>query len=149
MNRIHLAPTDHLLEEYAALEYILLGDLRDLLEEPPDKQTRRWLIAVLDALLETLPREMQLQEEGGYLSEVLEQYPNWYDQVDHLHNEHRALYFKLGEFRQRIHAQQKFSRIADEVRNDLRDWMGSLTAHHRHQRRLVQQAFNLDVGTGD
>ena len=32
-----------LLEQYTSLEYILLGDLRDLLEEPPDDESRRWL----------------------------------------------------------------------------------------------------------
>jgi hypothetical protein len=33
------------------LEYLLLGDLRQLLEEPPSRETRRWLLAVLDRLL--------------------------------------------------------------------------------------------------
>jgi len=70
---------DHLLEDYAAMEYILLSDLRDLLEEPADDMTRKWLRAVLDALLKTLPWELELQDAGGYLSEVLEQYPNWYN----------------------------------------------------------------------
>jgi hypothetical protein len=59
-----------LLNRYSTLEYILLGDLRDLLEEPPDEETRRWLVAVLDALVKTLPREFDLEDEDGYMSDA-------------------------------------------------------------------------------
>ncbi len=46
-----------LLEEYATVEYILLGDLPDLLEEPADEMTRQRLRAVQDTFLQTLPRQ--------------------------------------------------------------------------------------------
>ncbi|MCA9032679.1 MAG: hypothetical protein KDA66_17810, partial [Planctomycetaceae bacterium] len=49
------------------LEYILLGDLRDLLEEAPSKETSRWLTAVLDVLLEKIPEEFEMRCEDGYL----------------------------------------------------------------------------------
>src|SRR5260221_8654966 len=65
-----------LLEQYTSLEYILLGDLRDILEESLDRESRRWLIAVLDALLETLPREFDLEEHDGYMAEILYSYAN-------------------------------------------------------------------------
>src|SRR5262245_36103537 len=61
---------------YSVLEYLLLGDLRDLLEEPPDTETRRWLLAVLEELLNLLPNEFEFEDQGGYLSEVREQFPN-------------------------------------------------------------------------
>ena len=71
MSLSHFNLRSDLLEEYSTLEYILLGDLRDLLYEPPDEETCRWLLAVLDALLETLPREFDLKQQDGYLMEVL------------------------------------------------------------------------------
>lgn len=140
---------EYLLEDYAALEYILLGDLRDLLEEPADEENRRWLIVILDALLEAKRREFELQQDGGYLEEVLEQFPNWEPQVDQLHREHRELFFNLRELRERIGLRQSFKEIAEAVRTDLREWMTLLQAHHRHTRRILQSAFNLDVGVGD
>lgn len=140
---------EYLLEDYAALEYILLGDLRDLLEEPADEENCRWLIVILDALLEAKRREFELQEDGGYLEEVLEQFPNWEPQVDQLHREHRELFSLLRELRERIGLRQSFNEIADAVRTDLREWMTLLQAHHRHTRRILQSAFNLDVGVGD
>jgi uncharacterized membrane protein YccC len=149
MQQPHLNGVGHRLEQCAALEYILMGDLRDLLEEPPDEENRRWLTAVLDALLNTLPREFALRQQGGYLSEVLEQYPSWYNQVESLRDEQRMLYAKLRQLRNRLNGDEPYEDIADELRSDLRDWMNALVAHHRHERRIVQTAYTLEVGAGD
>jgi len=137
------------LSDYTAFEHILLGDLRDLLEEPPDKTTRKWLLAVLDALLDTLPRQYELQADGGYLSEVLDQFPNWAEQVERLRSEKQELFVKLRQLREGIGKRVSFAKIAEEVRKGLRDWMSSLSSHQRRERRIMQTAFNLDVGPGD
>ncbi len=138
-----------LLEQYSSLEYILLGDLRDILEEPPDDESRKWLLAVLDTLLETLPREFDLEEEDGYLAEVLERYPSWSSQVERLYRDHELLFSKLKELRGRIERDIWVAPIANEVRRDLRDWILKLIAHHRSETRIIQTAMNLEVGTGD
>ncbi len=137
------------LAEYTALEYILLGDLRDLLADPTDEHTGEWLIAVLDALLDTLPREFRLKSEGGYLSEVLEQYPSWSNQIDDLREEHLALYRRLHELRRHLAGENQQQGIEESLQEDLHRWMNRFTAHQRHERRLVQQAFTLEVGVGD
>ena len=140
---------DLLLEECATFEYILLGDLRDLLEEPTDEMTCKWLLAVLGALLQTLPRDFELQDEGGYLAEVIEAFPNWSVQVDRLLQERETLFSNLRRLRERITQEIPFSEIAQKVRHDLHGWVTSFVAFQRHERRLVQTAFNLDVGVGD
>ena len=143
-------PADgYLLEEYTALEHILLGDLRDVLQEPSDEQTRHWMRVILDALLKTKQREFELQQDGGYLSEVLEQFPNWDGQVAQLRREHEELFLQLRDLRRRLDHPQAFVEIAETVRRELRDWMALLRAHQRRTRRIVQTAFNLDVGVGD
>lgn len=138
--------TFQMLQNYSALEHILLGDLRDLLEEPADKQNARWMLAVLDMLLDTLPREFDLEEADGYLQVVLEAHPYWDDQVDRLQAEHSLLFQELKELRNRIADQQDYSRIAGTVRSDLRNWMQLLIAHNRNENRLVQTALNLEIG---
>ena len=141
---------DNSLADYMALEYILLGDLRDLLEESKtDEQTSRWIAAVLDALLEAMPREMELKSEGGYLQPVLEQFPNWAGLIGDLAREKQMLFEKLYELRLQIHSPDTFILLAQEVRLDLQEWMTLWAAHLRHERRLVQSAFTLDVGCGD
>lgn len=135
--------------DVVTLEYILLGDLRDLLEEPFDEVTLRWLKAVLDALLDTLPREFALKDNGGYLSEVIDCDPSWSLQVQRLAEERRAVYHTLRTLRLQLRTTTEPLENAGEVQNALKNWMTSLTAFHRHERRLVQTAFNLDVGIGD
>jgi hypothetical protein len=143
-------PPDNSLADYMALEYILLGDLRDLLEESKsDEQTTRWIVAVLDALLDAMPREMELKSEGGYLQPVLEQFPNWAGLIGDLAREKQVLFEKLYELRLQIHSPDVFSVLAQEIRLDLQEWMTLWAAHLRHERRLVQSAFTLDVGCGD
>ena len=136
-------------DRIATMEYILLGDLRDLLEEPADQLTLKWMAAVLDALLETLPREFAIKEDGGYMADVLEEFPNWSTHVADLLEERESLFAKLRTLRNRLNGNASFRKIAGELREDLRSWMISFTAFHRHERRLVQNAFNMDVGIGD
>lgn len=150
-----MATTEHnsensTLADYMALEYILLGDLRDLLgETKPDEQTIRWIIAVLDALLDALPREMELKSEGGYLQPVLEQFPNWASQIGELASEKVELFQKLYALRLQVEVPGSFEALANEIRMDLQEWMTLWTAHLRHERRIMQSAFTLDVGCGE
>ena len=73
-------------------EYILIGDLRDLLDDAPSEETRRWTLAVLDALLDTLPKEFALKSQDGYLSDVLDEYPSWDNAVERLLQKHDNLH---------------------------------------------------------
>ncbi|MFI4852842.1 MAG: hypothetical protein ACIAZJ_27330 [Gimesia chilikensis] len=144
---------DGALEEISALEYILLGDLLDLLDEADgDAAAWKWISKVLDTLLSTMPREFELQDEGGYLEEVLEEQPNWQGQVRDLYRERCELLLKLNQLRTRMRDSQplqKMQQIASELRDELRDWITSYIAHQRHERRIVQDAFNSDFGVGD
>jgi len=138
------------VNDVASLEYILLGDLRDVLEEPFDEVTQKWLKAVVDALLELLPREFALMDgDGGYLNEVLEQDPNWSRYVERLAGQRRIIHAQLQTLRRQMDLPGDEAPDASQLRNGLKDWITSLTAFHRHERRLVQTAFNLDVGVGD
>jgi hypothetical protein len=135
--------------ECTELEYILLGDLRDLLDEPETPETVRWLEAVLDALLDTIPEEFALKSGDGYLNEVLEDYPNWHSSVEKLENEYYALFRRLRQLREKIRNEEDYSSIADEVARELRQWMHAFRAHHQAEQRLVSLAANLEVGVGD
>jgi hypothetical protein len=148
MNRNPLT-TGRPLVDMAALEYILLGDLRDLLEEEPDEQTSKWLLAVLDALLDTLPRELAIKSRDGYLEDVLEEHPYWEAEVQQLHAEYELLCVRLEAFRDQLVSRTPYCTIARQLREDLREWMDALQAHHRHENRLLQTAVNLEVGIGD
>lgn len=151
MNRpLSLELLDSEIEDVAAMEYILLGDLRDLVDEPFDDVTLRWLNAVIDALLETLSREFAHQDEGGgYLQNVVDCDPNWARYVNRLEDERRGIFATLGGLRRRLDGRESLEVVVPALRSELKEWMRSITALHRHERRLLQTAFNLDVGTCD
>jgi hypothetical protein len=137
------------LVDMAALEYILLGDLRDLLEEEPNEQTSKWLVAILDTLIDTLPRELAIKSRNGYLEDVLEAYPNWEAEVQRLHAEYKLLCVRLEAFRDQLVSRTPYASIASQLREDLSEWMKALQNHHRQETRLLQTAVNLEVGGGD
>jgi hypothetical protein len=100
-------------------------------------------------LLQTLPQEFSRQNDGGYLSEVVEEDPNWFRYVSRLAEERRVIFRRLCDVRQQLAASRDLEPMADRLRTELKEWMFRITALHRHERWLVQTAVNLDVGTGD
>ena len=130
----------------SVLEYLLIGDLRDLLEETPDNETRRWLLAVLEELLNLLPNEFEYEDQGGYLAEVCEQNPNWSNTVERLHREHEGLYFSLLELRNRIADEQSFEFIADEVKPKLSRWIEAAKRHRDSEQQLVVASYDTTFG---
>jgi hypothetical protein len=135
-----------LRDDYAALDSILLDDLRDLLRDGFDGETRKWLLVVLDELVGTLPREFHLREEGGYLVDVVERFPNWSDRVDRLHHEYKLLIDRLHKLRDEIMQADWAAESAAQVRRELAEWIHCMVAQDRHERRLLQLATNLDIG---
>ncbi len=142
--------TNRPLHDYAELEYLLLGDLSELLQQSlNDSENRRWIVAVVDVLLETLDCTLQLEDDEGYMCEVLDVCPNWSAQVERLLAEQNTLHSRLKQLRYRMSESLPLSQVAELLRTQLRDWMATFAAHRRHERRLLQDAFTLDFGCGD
>ena len=147
MSVVQQSPPD--LTTCLKMQYFLVGDIRQLLHEPFNEQNRRWLLVILDELLLTLNRQWELESEGGYLEEVLENYPTWEPHVAALAREHAVLRETLEQLREDIAHGQPTPARAQLVHRNLRRWMVALAAHERHERRILQNAMNLEVGTLD
>lgn len=131
-------------------QYLLMGDLRDLLDESPDEDTKRWLLEVLNVLVELMPRERRLHEDcGGYMSEVLEEFPGWNRQVMRLHLKKLHLAYALRELRDRIRDEASWRTDAEQLSASLRDWMTLFRELHRAESSLMMDAMLLDIGAGD
>jgi hypothetical protein len=150
MNGIAYAGSSAQLQQCTELEYILLGDLREMLEEPLTPVSRQWMLAVLDVLLETLPREHRLKSSSdGYLSEVLLEFPNWSPHVDRLEAEHFDLYDRLWDLRDELEGGASARSAASALRFALRDWMEAFLMHRRDESALLMDAVNTEIGGGD
>ena len=137
------------LRHCVELEYILLGDLRDLLDDELNEQTKGWLIAVLDVLLKTLPEQYELKSRDGYLEEVLDAFPNWERVVDNLENQQMALFRSLSRLREQIFDCDSLEPMVSQLQTQLADWIEALQRHQREERDLFQLAVNLQTGGGD
>jgi hypothetical protein len=137
------------LGQYSQMQYILLGDLREVLESRSTLSERNWMLTILDALLETLPTQFSLKEEGGYMTDVLEDFPSWGSQVESLRCEHGPLCEQLSDLRDRVASGSQYKQVAETVRAELADWMNCLQNHDQKECSLFLNAANLEVGVGD
>jgi len=138
------------MAECNEFQYLLLGDVRDILDETPDESNRRWLLELLDVLVELMPRERHIHDQrGGYLSEVLEEFPGWGRKVMRLHLKKLHLDYALRACRDHIRREKSWVSISDQLSSELRDWMRMFRDVHRAEASLVRDAMLLDIGSGD
>ena len=137
------------LRDCAELVYILIGDVRDVLEEPPSDENRHWLSVLLDTLLETVPEEFSLKSDGGYMSDVLDEFPHWDTRVSDLEDHYFSLYLQLRRLREQLRLRVTYEETAESLRDDLSAWIASFQEYRSEERDLVQTAVNLTVGAGD
>lgn len=131
-------------------QYLLLGDLRDLLDETPDEGNKRWLLEVLNVLVDLMPRERRLHEDGGgYMCEVLDEFPSWNRHVMRLHLKKLHLDYALRELRNRIRDEKSWVAVAEQLNCNLSEWMSLFQDLHRAETSLMMDAMLLDVGGGD
>ena len=96
------------------LEYLLLGDLREVLEEPAGPQTARWMLAILDMLLVNRPQarpSVYLPIEG----------PGTRGPISCL--ESTSMIDKLRRLRDRVAHRSNYSALVNEIREELREVM--------------------------
>ncbi len=95
-------------------EHLLLGDLRQILEDPPGPETSLWLLAVLDMILAnrppipsaaTLPASMRSDRYPPRSSETV------------------SVIDKLRRLRDRVAHRSGHAALANEIRADLREVM--------------------------
>lgn len=125
------------------LEYLLFGDLVELLEEPYDDENRRWLLVVLDGLLDAIPAEGRM----GRLAALREMFPNSVHlkvALTRLELEHGELIFQLRKLRNRVAWRLSvLDVVAAEVCRDLVSWLKSFRRFSEREARFQRQASRI------
>lgn len=133
-----------------ALEFLLLGDLRDLLDQPESIESNFWLQALLDRLIVTMATLCDEESHDEYLEFVRERFPNWTPKVEQLHYERWRLFVTLKSLRARwLEHHETISSLLPGLRRDLQAWMARLQTHRYSENGIMQMAALLDVGAGD
>ena len=134
------------LHDFVAFEAYLLRSLEELLESPAETPAGRRLLSVLlDLLLDTLPRELGLKSEQGYLEEILREAPHLDSEIQQLRRDHAALWDTL----QRLRAEAGMNLPAaarQKFRSEVAAWREARLAQQDHERRLVQESGRRDLG---
>lgn len=99
----------------------------------------------LDRLQERVSRHFALEEEGGYMSEVLKSHPHLDSEVNQLHAEHREMRVDLADLLAK--ARSRLDRVI--VRDIFQEWLHRQQRHEARENRLFQLAMNTDIGNKD
>lgn len=130
----------------ATLSWLLVGDIREMLQDHLDEEALLWLRPILDALIEAMREQAQLEETPGYYDDVLASFPHWSPVVDRIHAEQATLCQSLETLRHTIDRDLPFRRLADELEVDLSDWVSLMTAHSDRERELRQEVYYTEIG---
>ena len=101
-------------EQNRDLEYLLLGDLREVLEEPESPQTSQWLLAILDMILVGRPS----QRSVVYLPVDGKSEP-----FKSRLSKSGLIIDKLRRLRDRVAHRTSYGPLAAEIRAELREVM--------------------------
>ncbi|MDB4757036.1 hypothetical protein OAG56_06640, partial [Mariniblastus sp.] len=132
-----------MLKESCDLEYLLIGDMRTLLSEDFDLQTRASLLILLNRLIRNLPNVLKLALDNSYLNAVLKRRPNWSRQIKALYQANMVC---VSLVRDRLEKDTSIDAISKEVEQRLRHWIESLATIRCRESTMLQEAFALDLG---
>ena len=114
-----------------------------------DHQPSRNLVSLLNALAVHLQTHFEFEEGDGYFEDLFEKAPRMASTVDHLLREHGEM---LEEVDQLVEiARDDFASKHDtsELAQRFAQFHDKLAAHEHAENALVQEVYNVDVGTKD
>lgn len=128
-----------------SLEYLLLGDLVELLQERYDEENRRWLLVVLDGLLDAIPAEGRLDRLRWFRS-FFQHSDCLQATLIRMELEYEELIFQLRKLRNRVAWRLSLLEVlAAEVCCDLKTWLHSFREFSYREaefRRSAEESLN-------
>ncbi len=128
------------------LEYILIGDLRQLLNQGCLTEIRQPLLVIIDRLLQNLPDLLRLSSENGYMAAVPQAYPRLLRQFQALQTVNRECIISLQALQARIKSKSNLTTLSQETDSKLRDWITAFENMRSQEGELLQEAYTVDIG---
>ena len=118
------------------LEYLLLGDLADLLSEEYDEENRNWIQVVLEGLLDAIAAEKR-SERFRRLRAAYPDSPGMLQSLTQLEFEHDAMIVQLQRLRNRVAWRLSLLDVVGaEVVLDLKRWLVTFQNFCQREHRL-------------
>jgi len=126
----------------------LLRDLKQLEQavQPASGEDGATLSRRLGATRTHVTEHFRFEEQNGYMAAVRKQQPRLERAIQLLADEHRQLSQSLDALLEEAHAAPS---LTDALRERVREWVHHVGQHELRENDLVQDSYNLEIGTED
>ncbi len=100
-------------------------------------------------LSELIESHFRHEEQGGYMAEALVRAPQLRPRAEALQKQHEQLQEAIDKLQLLVNSGVESASWWDQIRNDFQHFASQLTEHEHCETKLVQEAYNLDIGGGD
>lgn len=145
-----LKPTFSFADELKHEHVSLLDQLRFLEEEIELRPADRYktLLGRLKELQASLCRHFHFEEQGGYMSQILDDAPHLHHAAQALLAEHARISTNLDSLIASVACLSPECPVTP-LRGQLRQWVLLVRDHESRENRLTQTACNQDIGADD
>ena len=106
-------------QQCTSLTWLLVGDIREMLQDHLDEEAIRWLHPILDALIGAMSEQSELTSREGWYDDLVGSFPHLISRVAKIEAEQTELCRSLRRLRNRIDRALPVSRLAAEIEADL------------------------------
>jgi chromosome segregation ATPase len=100
----------------------------------------------LGAVRDHVANHFRLEEQNGYMDVVAKRQPRLNRAIRQLAEEHAGLLQSLDDI---IAEAIRTTAVDDRLRKRITTWLESVHNHEDRENRLIEDAFELDIGTND
>jgi hypothetical protein len=133
-------------QQCTMLTWLLVGDIREMLQDHLDEEAIRWLKPVLDSLIAAMAEQSELINREGWYDDLLGTFPHLISHVARIEAEQTELCKSLRELRHGIERDVPLARLVAEIEVDLSDWVQLMIKHSRREALLLQDAWYTEIG---
>lgn len=133
-------------QQCTTLTWLLVGDIREMLQDHLDEEALRWLGPILDSLIGAMSQQSELISREGWYDDLVTSFPHLISRVAIIEAEQTELCRSLRELRQLIEQDMPISRLVAELETDLCRWVDLMMRHSRREAVLMQDVWYTEIG---
>ncbi len=140
------------LEEHYQIKQ-LIESMNKSIENKPEDELSKWQQNMHQQALELykhLKEHFDLEEDGGFMTPVLEAQPASAPTVKFLQDEHQVLLNELDKLVETMCQPACLTNPeCEKLCEDFKQLMATLRKHERNEDQLMQSVYTVDIGTKD
>lgn len=133
-------------QQCTTLTWLLVGDIREMLQDHLDEEALKWLRPVLDSLIGSMCEESEQTGEESWYGSFIEPCPHLSSKVAEIEAEQAELCKSLQGLRHSIERELPLAKLAAEIEAELASWVNLMIRHSRRERELMQDAWYTEIG---